>query len=94
MARMGKLPANEMGFPGCQLPNGNLINGPVSWGTPTSVEIQLQCPMGSKFVGLGHTHPRGVAQPSDQDIRSGFQSGAQFLAIASDTEFRVWPIIK
>ena len=94
MVRMGRLPANEFGFSLCQLPNGDLTRGPVNWGTPTSVEIKLQCPSGSKFVGLGHTHPGGVAEPSRQDIASGFSSGSQFLAIQSDTELRLWPIIR
>lgn len=94
MARMGRLPRNELGFAVCELPNGDLINGPVSWGTPTSVEIQLHCPTGSKFVGLGHTHPGGVAEPSDMDIASGFQSDSKALWIMSDTELRTFPIIK
>ena len=94
MARMGKLPANEFGFALCELPNGDLTRGPVSWGTPTSVDIQLQCPQGAKFVGLGHSHPGGVAYPSDQDVASGFESNSQLLAILSDTELRIFPVVK
>jgi hypothetical protein len=92
MSRMGKLPANEMGFPVCQLPGGELTRGPVSWGSPTSVKIQLQCPGGSKFLGLSHTHPGGVAYPSAQDVRSAFESGAQALWIMSDNDFRTFPV--
>ena len=94
LARMGKLPKNEFGFALCQLPNGDLARGPVSWGTPTSVDIQLQCPSGSKFLGLGHSHPGGVAYPSDQDIKSGFESNSQFLAIQSDSELRIFPLVR
>lgn len=94
MARMGLLPKNEFGFALCQLPNGDLVRGPVSWGTPVSVDIQLQCQQGAKFVGLGHSHPRGVAYPSDQDIKSGFESHSEFLAIQSDSELRIFPLIR
>lgn len=89
-----RLPKNEFGFSLCQRPDGALVRGPVSWGTPTSVEIMLQCPSGAEFVGLGHSHPGGVAFPSDQDIKSGIESGARFLAIQSDYDFNVFPIVR
>ena len=89
---MRNLPRNEFGFAICLLPNGNLVRGPVSHGTPTSVEIQLRCQQGARFVGLGHTHPGGVAYPSRQDIKSGLESKSEFLAIKSDNDIGFFPI--
>ena len=91
---MGRLPRNEFGFPVCAFPDGNLTNGPVSWGSPTSVEIQLACPSGTKFLGLAHSHPGGVAHPSDQDVKSGFDSNSEALWIMSDTDFRMFPLVR
>ena len=54
---------NEIGFSICRLPSGALTHGAVSEGTPVSVNISITCPNGSEFVGLAHTHPKGVAWP-------------------------------
>ena len=83
-AVMGLLDPDEIGFSMCERSDGSLTHGPVARGTPTSVSIPVSCPPGTVFVGLGHTHPRGVAFPSQQDIRSARQTGARNLCIRSD----------
>jgi len=83
---------NEVGFTMCRAKGGGLTHGPVVSGTPTSVDIPVRCPPGSSMVGLFHTHPKGVAYPSDTDIRSAIKVGAKALCVQSDTElacFRV-----
>lgn len=87
MAVVGQLlPANELGFTICRASNGQLIRGPVTRGTPTSVSISVQCPENSTFLGLFHTHPRGVSFPSAQDIESALQVNAPMLCIQSERE--------
>ena len=88
-------PRNELGFSLCRVgASGQLVAGPVATGDPVSVSIPVSCPTGSHFEGLFHTHPGGVAQPSQQDIRAAKQSGAANLCIQSDWTlacFRIRP---
>ena len=92
MAQQGqRLPANEYGYAMCRTPDGRIVQGPVARGTPNSVTIPISCPRGSTFIGLFHTHPQGVSQPSGQDVRSGVEVAAQILCIRSEAEgLRCW----
>lgn len=94
-ATMGyqRLPPNETGFAICRTPTGRLVNGPVSTGSPTRVDIHVACPPGSRFEGLFHTHPGGVAQPSPMDIAAARQTGAAHQCILSDSEMRCFPTV-
>ena len=76
--RMG---TNEVGAAICRLPSGGIVFGPKAEGTPMSVSVPIQCPPGSSFAGIWHTHPGGVAVPSKQDLRSGRSVGAKRLCI-------------
>jgi len=83
----------EVGFALCRARDGRLVHGPVSVGTPTSVDITVSCPAGSELVGLFHTHPGGVPVPSEQDIRSALQVGAKVLCIDADGDLRCWRVL-
>ena len=72
---------NEVGAPICRFPSGQLAFGPWRQGDPMGVSVTTQCPNGSQFWGIYHTHPRGVPMPSDQDIKSGVESKARVLCI-------------
>lgn len=73
--------SNEIGFSMCRYPDGRLATGPVSEGTPMGVDIAIKCPPGSRFYGMLHTHPGGIAYPSETDINSGRRVGAETLCI-------------
>ena len=77
---MGNL-VNEVGASICRRPDGKMVLGPVSEGTPTSVNVLKFCPPGSIFEGLWHTHPNGAPIPSTQDLLSGIQADAKLLCI-------------
>ena len=81
-----KLPKNEFGFTLCRYQNGQLTRGPVATGDPMSVNIPVSCPPHSKLAGLYHTHPGGIAKPSDTDIRSAKKVGAEVLCISDDRQ--------
>ena len=90
----GHNPRNEVGFAICETASGELKSGPVVEGGPASVSIPVACPAGSHAVALFHTHPGGVARPSNQDIRAAQQAGLQKQCIQSDTRlacFRIRP---
>ena len=72
---------NEVGFAVCRFPNGQLTTGPVSTGTPTRVNIETRCPPGTKFEAIYHTHPGGIAYPSDIDVNALRRSGAEKMCI-------------
>lgn len=79
------LPRNEMGFTICQGQKG-LTRGPVAHGTPTSVNVTVQCPVGSKLLGIFHTHPRGTSRPSATDVRSAQSIKAKVLCVQSERD--------
>ena len=81
---------NEIGASICGTPNGQIVFGPWSEGTPTSVKVNGTCPPGMTFLGIYHTHPGGVAQPSAQDIKSGLAVNAKHLCIEADGDLRCW----
>ena len=62
---------NEVGAAMCRLPNGKIIYGPMVEGTPTSVSVPMRCPPNSNLMGIFPTHPGGIPEPSETDIRSG-----------------------
>ena len=73
--------ANEIGFALCRDERGRLTFGPKAEGSPYHVNIDLDCPEGSNFFGLYHTHPGGFVTPSDQDWHVARQLGAEFLCV-------------
>lgn len=82
--------ANEIGAAMCRFPNGKLAFGPFSEGTPVSVNVRIECPPGSTFEGIYHTHPRGVPVPSQTDIKSGQLTGSKALCINADGDVRCY----
>ena len=81
---------NEIGASICGTPNGGIAFGPWAEGTPTSVHVQVSCPPGMDFLGIYHTHPNGVAQPSAQDMKSGLAVNAKHLCINADGDLRCY----
>ncbi len=60
----------EIGAPLCRATDGGLFAGKVFQGASNlRVAIPLECPPGSRVVGTIHTHPGGLARPSDADFR-------------------------
>lgn len=86
MARAQRLPVNEFGFAMCRTTNGKLTNGPVTTGTPMSVQLIASCPPATKLVGLFHTHPGGIAYPSQQDVASARSKNIDVLCIEDDRQ--------
>lgn len=88
-----RIPRNEVGFAMCRVrKTGRLVRGPVATGTPTRVDIPIQCPPGSDFEVMVHTHPGGVAEPSALDMRTAQRFGATASCIASDSELKCHPV--
>jgi len=86
---MANLPPNEFGFAIYARPDGSLLAGPLATGTPMSVSIPIvNPPPGTRLAGLFHSHPRGVAYPSNQDLQSAQQVQAPVLCIADDAQMR------
>jgi len=81
---------NEIGASICGAPDGSILFGPWSTGTPTGVSVTVGCPSGADFLGVYHTHPGGIAVPSAQDIKAGLQVGAKYLCINADGDLRCW----
>jgi len=76
---------NEVGAAICKKTNGEIVLGPITEGTPDSVRVILECPTGSVFDGIFHTHPgSGITKPSQQDILTGIWSGSKKLCIFSE----------
>ena len=87
------LPREEVGFTVCKVRGtGQLVRGPVTTGTPTSVDIVVECPPGSEPFALVHTHPGGVNTPSAMDVRSGQRFRMKAMCIADDRELRCFPV--
>lgn len=78
-ARMAQ--ANEIGFALCRDASGRLAFGPQAEGGPFSVDIPVECPPGTSFFGLYHTHPGGDTKPSLTDMASARQFGAKAICI-------------
>ena len=68
--RQNRMPmgdGREHGFPICA--NGGLSKGPESVGHRYGVKVSTTCPPGTRLVGLYHSHPGGIPEPSLADIR-------------------------
>lgn len=93
-----RIPANEIGFSLCRTPRGKIVTGPVFSGSPTRVDIAVQCPPGSRFVGLMHTHPKlsdgrgGIAQLSATDVRSALRVNAQVSCVGTEKALRCFGV--
>lgn len=92
------MPKNEWGFAMCRTPAGQLRAGPVAHGTPNNVTIDVKCGPGESVAGLFHTHPGGVAEPSQLDLQSALKlknaGRGNVLCIDADGDlkcFRVKP---
>ncbi|MBM3133068.1 MAG: hypothetical protein FJZ95_08575 [Chloroflexi bacterium] len=59
----------EHGFCVCQTPDGRLVKGPESVGHKYGVSVDVTCPPGARLVGMYHTHPGGVPELSEADLR-------------------------
>ena len=94
MVRLNNLPKNEFGFAVCQYSDGQLTHGPVMTGTPNSVQVPLTCPPNTKLKSIFHTHPRGVAYPSDTDIESTLKAGLDTLCIQNDSSLKCFRLVK
>jgi len=88
-----RIPPFEIGFSLCRAQNGKLVKGPLAKGSANEVSVPVHCPEGSKFEGLFHTHPGGVASPSPQDIKSAVEVGANVLCIMNDSSLRCFRIV-
>ncbi len=90
--KISSIPRNEVGFTLCRTASGDLTRGPIAMGTPMAVKIPLQCPANSKLEGLYHTHPGGVAYPSNTDIKSAQRYGAKVLCITNDSQTKCFKV--
>lgn len=68
----------EHGFAICNA-NGRLLRGPESVGHRYGVKVDVTCPRGSRAVGIFHTHPGGVVEPSPADIREARRFGVPYV---------------
>lgn len=83
---------NEIGFSICRAPDDMLVSGPVAVGTPNRVNIPIACPPDAEFIGLFHTHPGGVAKPSQLDEQSAADHNAKVMCIEADGILRCFPV--
>jgi proteasome lid subunit RPN8/RPN11 len=63
----------EIGFVLCRDRRGRLSRGVQVTGDRSSVSVPMNCPRGSKVIGLWHTHPSGSLELSRRDIATGKQ---------------------
>lgn len=70
----------EEGFTLCR-GTGGYAKGPRAKGTAVSVSVPVVCPLGTAPVALYHTHPRGSAQPSQQDMKAARQTGVPYVCV-------------
>ena len=72
---------NEVGFPICRRMDGSFTRGDASEGTPVAVSVSTECPPDSELAGIFHTHPGGVAMPSQKDVSEARRVGAEHVCI-------------
>jgi len=78
--RASEINADEVARTIC-LRNGQIEFGSEGHsGTPIDIWINPSCP-GGKVVGIYHTHPRGLSEPSEQDILAIRQVGLSILCV-------------
>ena len=85
---------NEIGYTMCRAKSGRLVRGPINEGTPTEVKIPIQCPVGTMFEGLYHTHPGGSPIPSSQDVDAALRVGAKILCVDADGVLECYRVIR
>ena len=83
MRKLGqRLPMNnEVGAMLCRGSDGRTVMGPRARGSHDHVNVPYQCPSGSEPVGVWHTHPHGIAEPSADDIRAARHFGLKRLCV-------------
>ena len=83
---------NEVGWALCRDGLGRLTFGPRAEGGPHSVDIPVECPPGSTFFALYHTHPGGTTQPSQADLESArlFRAQAVCIEVPETGELACW----
>ena len=95
-----RIPPNELGFSLCRTRQGRIVSGPVASGSPTRVDIRVECPPGSSFFGLFHTHPKlpsgqgGIAKLSDMDTFSAQRVRAKVSCVATEGALRCFRVKK
>jgi proteasome lid subunit RPN8/RPN11 len=78
------LPKNkEVGSSICRTKAGKLVPGKMASGSMTHVDVELTCPPNTQFEGVWHTHPMGLAQPSEQDYEQARKLGVKKLCVTS-----------
>lgn len=65
----------------CSRPDGATVLGPRAQGSHDNVQVPYSCPTGSKPFGVWHTHPHGIAEPSDDDLAAARQFGLKKLCV-------------
>lgn len=78
----------EKGFALCRTRAGRILPGPEAEGGPSNVRIPLACPPNSNIIGVFHTHPSGLAEPSEQDLSEARRTGLKWLCIGTERETR------
>ena len=79
-----KLPTNkEVGSAMCRTQAGKVIPGKLTSGSLHSVDVELTCPPNTQLDGVWHTHPMGLAQPSEQDYEQARKFGVKKLCVTS-----------
>ena len=79
-----KLPTNkEVGSSICRTKAGGVVPGKMTSGSMTHGDVELNCPPNTSFDGVWHTHPMGMAQPSEQDYEQARRHGIKKLCITS-----------
>ena len=76
------LPMNyEVGAMMCKSKDGSTVLGTRASGNHDNVSVPYNCPPNSEPYGVWHTHPHGIAHPSDEDIAAGREFGLKRLCV-------------
>ena len=71
----------ETAFTICQR-NKELVRGNAGAGGKYAVTLDIGCPTGYKPVGIWHSHPNGVPEPSSADVSEMRKLGLRHLCIS------------
>ncbi|MDD5061506.1 MAG: Mov34/MPN/PAD-1 family protein [Candidatus Marinimicrobia bacterium] len=71
----------ETAFTICER-NKQLARGTTSAGGKYAVTLDVGCPSGFRPIGIWHSHPNGVPQPSNADISEMRKLGLRHLCIS------------
>lgn len=73
----------ETAFTMCSTRTGQVVRGTeATGGDRYSVSLPVRCPSGHQTLGVHHTHPGGVAEPSSADIREARRMGLRWMCIS------------